>query len=156
MTPPKPGSVLPLYTGLRVRDLERSLRFYRALGFRQTLRLRTGIGEAAQLEHPANRFTIELNYFPPGSKAFEPLRDGTQLDHLGFEVVDVDATYGRLLRAGGRSKLAPFGSEIWTRHRGSFQGRAAYVADPDGNWIELLGPPRPFRPRRAPSKARSV
>jgi catechol 2,3-dioxygenase-like lactoylglutathione lyase family enzyme len=140
----------PLYTGLRVRDLDRSVRFYRALGFRQTLRLKTGLGEAAQLEHPSNGFTLELNVFPKGSKAYEPLRRGTELDHLGFEVKDVDGTTRRLVRAGGKVTWRPYDTKIWIHGKGVFDGRAAYVSDPDGVWIELLGPARgpPQRRRR--------
>jgi catechol 2,3-dioxygenase-like lactoylglutathione lyase family enzyme len=81
----------PLYTGLRVRDLARSIRFYKALGFLQTIRLRTSIGVFAQLEHPRGRFTIELNQFRPGTRAYEPYRKGSEMDHFGFRVDDVDA-----------------------------------------------------------------
>ena len=81
----------PLYTGLRVRKLDRSIRFYRSLGFRQTIRGRTSLGEFAQLEHPVRRFTIELNRFKPGSWQYESYRKGSELDHFGFWVDDVDA-----------------------------------------------------------------
>jgi hypothetical protein len=56
--------VQPIYTGLRVLSLRHSIRFYKVLGFRQTMRMKTRIGEFAQLEHPRSGFTIELNYFP--------------------------------------------------------------------------------------------
>lgn len=135
--------VRPLYTGLRVRNLDRSIRFYRALGFRRTLRLRNPLGEAAQLRHPVNRFTLELNFFPKGSEAWAPLRRGTELDHLGFEVDDVDATVKRLVRAGGKVVREPYATGIWIEGKGQFHGRAAYVADPDGVWIELMGPQPP-------------
>lgn len=132
--------IRPLYTGLRVRDLDRSIRFYKRLGFLQTIRMKTALGEAAQLEHPGSGFTIELNYFPKGSEAYEPYRRGTELDHLGFEVDDVDAWTDRLRRAGGKVKVKPFNSRILIHGKGTFDGRAAYVADPDGIWVELLGP----------------
>ena len=131
--------VRPLYTGLRVRNLDRSIRFYKALGFRQTLRLRTGLGEAAQLEHPSNGFTLELNHFKRGTWAWEPVRRGTELDHLGFEVQDVDQLVRRLLRAGGTVKVEPYDTGILIHGKGQFRGRAAYVSDPDGVWIELMG-----------------
>jgi lactoylglutathione lyase len=137
----RPKEVIqPLYTGLRVRNLERSIRFYRVLGFRQTLRMKTALGEFAQLEHPRSGFTIELNYFPRGSRAYEPLRKGTELDHFGFEVDDVDAWVKKLCRVGGKVKMKLFNSQIIIYGKGTFDGRAAYVADPDGIWIELLGP----------------
>jgi catechol 2,3-dioxygenase-like lactoylglutathione lyase family enzyme len=62
------------------------------------------------------------------------------LDHLGFEVDDVDAWVNKLCRAGGKVKMKPFNSQIVIHGKGAFDGRAAFVADPDGVWIELLGP----------------
>ena len=142
--------IQPLYTGLRVRNLDRSIRFYKVLGFRQTMRMRTVVGEFAQLEDPDSGFTIELNYFPRGSRVYEPLRKGTELDHFGFEVGDVDACVAKLCRAGGNVKSRPHDCEIIIHERGAVHdswedGRAAYVADPDGIWIELLGRSRSER-----------
>lgn len=146
-SPKRKEEIEPLYTGLRIRNLDRSIRFYKLLGFRQTMRMETGIGEFAQLEHPSSGFTIELNYFPKGSRAYEPLRKGTELDHFGFEVDDVDAWVEKLIRAGGTVKRKPFDTEIIIHGRGKgwVDGRAAYIADPDGIWIELLGPIRSGR-----------
>lgn len=143
---PERVHVRPLYTGLRVRNLERSLRFYKALGFRQTIRKRTRIGEFAQLEHPRGRFTVELNRFRKGSRAWEPYRPGTEMDHFGFWVDDVDAWVRRLIRAGGKVRIPTFDGSIVIPPKPAFEGRAAYVADPDGIWIELMGPKR-TRPR---------
>jgi catechol 2,3-dioxygenase-like lactoylglutathione lyase family enzyme len=135
-------AVRPLYTGLRVRNLNRSLRFYRTLGFRQTIHGRTSIGVFAQLEHPRGRFTIELNQFRPRTKVYEPYRKGSEMDHFGFWVDDVDAWVRRLRRVGGKVKIPPYDSTIVIPPRPWFNGRAAYVADPDGVWIELMGPLR--------------
>jgi catechol 2,3-dioxygenase-like lactoylglutathione lyase family enzyme len=109
--------------------------------------MRTALGECAQLEHPRSSFTIELNYFPRGSRAYEPIRRGTELDHFGFEVGDVDACVKSLCRVGGKVKIRPYNSKIIIHERGATHdswedGRAAYVSDPDGIWIELMGPPR--------------
>ncbi len=101
----RPG-VDPLYTGLRVRNLARSIRFYKVLKFRQTIRMKTTLGEFAQLEHPSTGFTIELNHFPRRSRAYEPLRKGTELDHFGFEVDDVDAWVKKLCHAGGNASTS--------------------------------------------------
>jgi catechol 2,3-dioxygenase-like lactoylglutathione lyase family enzyme len=111
------------------------------------MRMRTSIGEFAQLEHPRSGFTIELNYFPRGSSVYEPLLRGTELDHFGFEVGDVDACVTRLCRVGGKLRRKPHNCSIIIHERGVVHdswkpGRAAFVADPDGIWIELLGPPK--------------
>jgi len=133
----------PLYTGLRVRNLARSIRFYKALGFRQKIRLRTLIGVFAQLEHPRGRFTIELNQFRPGTKIYEPYRKGSEMDHFGFWVDDVDAWVRKLRRLGGDVKWAAEDCRIVIPPRPWFNGRAAMMADPDGIWIELMGPRQP-------------
>ena len=138
----------PLYTGLRVRNLERSVRFYKALGFRQTIRSRTSLGEFAQLEHPANGFTIELNRFRKRSKAWEPYRKGSEMDHFGWWVDDVDRWVCRLLRVGGRIRIPVFDGSIVIPPQPPFEGRVAFVADPDGIWIELMGPRRARRRER--------
>ena len=136
-------SARPLYTGLRVRNLDRSIRFYKALGFRQTLRAKTSIGKFAQLEHPERRFTIELNQFRPGTSVWEKYRKGSEMDHFGFWVDDVDFWVRRLIRAGGKVRVPPYNTGIVIPPRPTFNGRAAYVADPDGIWIELMGPAKP-------------
>lgn len=134
--------VRPLYTGLRVRHLDRSTRFYRALGFRQTLRLKTKLGRAVQLEHPANRFTIELNEFRRGGPVWEKYRRGSEMDHFGFWVSDVDSTVRKLCQVGGKVKWAPANCSIVIPPHPWRRGRAAMVTDPDGIWIELMGPER--------------
>lgn len=134
--------IRPIYTGLRVRNMDRSIRFYKTLGFRQTLRGKTALGEYAQLEHRNSGFTLELNYFPRGSRVYEPLKKGTELDHFGFEVDGIDAWVNKLRRVGGKVKTKAFDCQVVIYRRGTFNGRAAYVADPDGIWIELLGPRR--------------
>ncbi|MDV3243905.1 MAG: VOC family protein [Nitrososphaerales archaeon] len=122
--------------------MNRSVRFYKTLGLRQTLRGKSALGEYAQLEHRNSGFTIELNYFPKGSRVYEPLKRGTELDHFGFEVDDVDTWVDKLCQVGGKVKWKPFDCQVVIYRRGTFKGRAAYVADPDGIWIELLGPRR--------------
>ena len=130
----------PLYTGLRVRNLDRSIRFYRALGFRKSIQEKTSIGEFAQLEHPNGRFTIELNRFRRGTPVWEKYQKGSEMDHFGFWVDDVDRWTRTLIRAGGKVKIAPYNTGIVIPPRPMFKGRAAYVADPDGIWVELMGP----------------
>lgn len=143
--------VRPLYTGLRVRNLNPSIRFYKALGFRQTLRLRTSLSEFAQLERPVHRFTIELNRFNPGSWHYERYKQGSEMDHFGSWVDNVDATVKKLLKVGGKVKEDAGDCRVVIPPRPWFDGRGAMVADPDGIWIELMGPRkrRPSRRRRS-------
>jgi len=132
-----PGSIPMRYTvkyvGLQVRDLDRSIAFYRdALGME--LRHRGQVpetgGELAELMSPGSSILIELNWYPEGSPFFGgPYRNGDELDHLAFECEDVEAAYRELLGKGARVGHAPF-----------LEGNTllAYVQDPDGIWIELF------------------
>jgi catechol 2,3-dioxygenase-like lactoylglutathione lyase family enzyme len=144
----------PLYTGLRVRNVARSVRFYRALGLRPILRKKTGLGELARLRSPRNGWTLELTAARTGRRLETPGHAGSELDHLAFFVADVDRSVRALKTAGGRVRFAPFDAELAYAHRGMRSGRAAFVVDPDGIWIELVGPTRAGAPRHRGSSAR--
>jgi len=121
-----------VYSGLRTRHLDRSLRFYRRLGFRVHRRGRMEHGGVwVQLAFPGAAQRIELNFYPPGSRFYEPFRHGTEFDHLGFRVSDVEAWETSLRRRGFR---------IAARIRET-EENIVYTRDPDGNWIEFFGPP---------------
>lgn len=128
-----------LYSGIRVRDLRRSLAFYRAIGFRVLGkgRMEHG-GQYVHLVFPGSRHRLELNYYPKGNRFYEPFRRGTEFDHFGFFVSDVASWYRRALRAGGKS-VADF-------IEGKY--RLVYVNDPNGVCLEAFGPARPRRRSR--------
>ena len=114
------------YTGIRVRDLERSRRFYTAgLGLvpGKTGRMSAG-GVWLELNDPESHAVLELNFYPDQP----PYREGDELDHLGFVVGSVDEVTRRLIELGARVRIPAF------REGGS---RLAFLSDPDGVWIEL-------------------
>src|SRR5437899_6408468 len=80
------------YTGIRVRDLDRSIAFYTTvLGMQVTWRMRireTG-GAIAVLKSPRGSQRLELNWYPPRGR-YRVYRQGDELDHLAFAVPDVD------------------------------------------------------------------
>lgn len=102
---------------LKVSDITRSQRFYvDLLGFQV---------------RPAKPL--------PDGRPFVPFHGGlaltsggagesSQIDHIAFEVLDVSGTAARLRSAGAR-----FYQDL---HQGIY-GLTIYVADPDGNKIEL-------------------
>ena len=120
-----------VYSGLRTRNLARSLRFYRKLGFRihRRGRMEHG-GRWVHLSFPGAVQRIELNFYPRGSRFYEPIRRGTEFDHFGFRVSDVEG-WERELR---RRKL-PIVARIREQHE-----NLVYTRDPDGNWVEFFGP----------------
>ena len=126
------------YVGIQVREMDRSIAFYRdRLGMQLLRRERvpeTG-GEWAELQSPGSPEILELNWYPEGSKFFPgPYRNGDELDHIAFECEDVERAYRELLARGVPPGHPPF-----------LEGGTllAFVQDPDGIWIELTGPPAP-------------
>ncbi|HEV8595422.1 MAG TPA: VOC family protein [Thermoplasmata archaeon] len=118
------------YTGIRVRDLKKSVDFYRrAFGMKVVNEGTMGHGgKYVQLLGPGSRHKLELNWYPSGSRFYTPYRKGEEMDHFAFVVDDVRAAYRELLRKGARPAVPPEKSE----------GTEVYVQDPDGIWIELL------------------
>jgi len=118
------------YTGIRVRNLSRSLAFYtKAIGMKVVNQgtMRHG-GKYVQLVGPGSRQKLELNWYPPGTRFYAPYRKGEEIDHLAFVVADVRKAYRELIRKGAKRAVPPEDSE----------GTEVYVKDPDGIWIELL------------------
>ncbi len=114
------------YTGIRVRDMARSVRFYtEGLGLRAgpSGRMTAG-GLWQELRDPVSGAVLELNYYP----GEPPYREGDELDHLGFRVDRLEEAMERLLRLGARVRIPPF-------REGS--DRLVFLTDPDGVCVEL-------------------
>lgn len=115
-----------IYTGIHVSNLERSIRFY-TKELEMKLMFKTKIketgGKVAWLRSPNSNQILELNWYPKGYK----LGGKSGLDHLAFQVRDLDFAYKQLTR-NHPGALPPFDEGRW---------ELAYVKDPDGNWIEL-------------------
>ncbi|MGQ0798463.1 MAG: VOC family protein [Methanobacteriota archaeon] len=131
------------YTGIRVRDLDVTRRFYRrAMGMRVVNRGRMDAGGLfVHLRSPGSPQVLELNWYPPGTRFHEPYAAGSELDHLAFWCRDVRSDFMRLVGAGAEAAVEPWDEGRWT---------LAFVRDPDGIWIELIGR-RPSRDRRGPT-----
>ena len=120
------------YTGIRVRDLCRSLEFYtKTMGMQEIQRgkMRAG-GIFIQLKSKDSGQRLELNYYPPGKKYYEDYAEGSELDHLAFWCKDVRRDYEKALADGATSAIEPWDESGYT---------LAFVRDPDGVWIELIG-----------------
>src|SRR6267142_3043088 len=117
-----------VYTGLRVRDMKRSIEFYtKALDMKMQFKFRikeTG-GYVAYLVSPGGKQKIELNWYPGKL----PYRKGDQVDHLGFKVPDLKATHEKLMAQGAKVTIPTFkeGSVLLT-----------FYEDFDGIPIEIM------------------
>ncbi len=114
------------YTGIRVRDVARSVRFYtEGLGLHLGPSGRMAAGGLWQeLNDPESGAVLELNFYP----GEPPYREGDELDHLGFRVDDLATSIRQLETLGGKVRIPPF------REGGE---RLAFLSDPDGVWVEL-------------------
>jgi lactoylglutathione lyase len=122
-----------IYTGIRVKDIEESLRFYtEILGMviQEPLQhLEPTKGEVVTLKSPGSEQLLELNYYRDGSPFKSAYVSGEELDHIAFDVQDLTATIKDLKRRGIEVLVEPYAIGGW---------KEAYVKDPNGIWIELL------------------
>lgn len=122
------------YHGIRVQELDRSLKFYTdGIGLREKRRGTMFHGGVwVLLEDPTSHQQLELNWYPEGSKYATPYSVGEGLDHLGFRLPDVRAGVADLQKAGA-TLVDSFEED------GVLE--VAYLTDPDGVWIELIHTP---------------
>jgi len=121
-----------LYTGIRVKDLEASVKFYTTLlGMKERSRntATAGKGIVVELvcEETSGSNTLELNYYGKESPFNTEYEVGEGLDHLAFVVKDLDASLAEASKAG-------YPVIQTMQEPGS---RYAYIEDPNGIWIEL-------------------
>ena len=129
------------YTGIRVKDMDESVAFYtKVLGMRLQFRmkLKKTNGEYALLQSPRSRQTLELNWYRPGTRFATPYVAGEGLDHIAFRTPHLGEAIRELRKQGIPIVEGPIGdrANAW-----------AYIEDPNGIWVELIGPLRKRKKR---------
>ena len=123
-----------MHTMIRVMDLDKSIRFYTDLLGMKLLRRR---------DFPEGRFTLAfVGYGPEDSNTVielthnwdqaEPYQLGSGFGHLALGVKDIYAVCAELEKQGARIPRRPGPMKHGTTH-------IAFVEDPDGYRIELIG-----------------
>jgi|SRR5208282_610523 len=119
------------YTGIRVKDLEKSVDFYtKVLGMKEGGRskIEQTKGETVTLTTHEGGPVLELNYYGKGSKFNTEYLAGEGVDHLAFQVDDLDKALEEAGKAGYPLVLdMKTGSSRWV-----------YIRDPNGIFIELF------------------
>ena len=119
-----------LHTSITVRNMEESLQFYTeilGLEFERRRTIPENHAEIAFVKDPVSGARIELTHWD-GKDQFDA---GEQLDHLAFEVADMDRF---LLKV--RAKNVRIAKEPYRLAGGT--SRLAFILDPNDVWIELI------------------
>ena len=122
-----------LHTSITVRQMDESLAFYTevlGLEFERRRTIPENHAEIAFVRDPATGARIELTHWD-GKDTFEA---GEQLDHLAFEVPELDRFLLKIRAKNVRVAKEPFRLSGGT-------SRIAFILDPNDVWIELIERP---------------
>ncbi len=115
------------YTAIEVRNLDHAIEFYtQAMGMKLINRINVPekMGEFAILKSGDLEHWLEINSYEGHTYT-----SGDELDHIAFEVDNLDAAL---------AELQPREIEPVSYIRETHQSRWTYISDPDGIWIELF------------------
>ncbi len=121
-----------IYTGIRVKNMEESIKFYvDVLGMRLVEREKAPQthGESATMKSPGSAQVIELNWYAHGTEFGDPYSNGSEIDHLGFDVENLEVWIRELEAKGVKILIRPHEIGGWNE---------AFIEDPNGIWIEFL------------------
>ncbi|HEY2259994.1 MAG TPA: VOC family protein [Solirubrobacteraceae bacterium] len=120
-----------IHTCYRISDIDRSVEFYKALGFNEVGRIPIR-DEAINVfmglpdDGPEPRLELTYNFGQEG-----PYEIGTGYGHIAISTSDIDSALERLAQQGIEPEKPPY----TIRDGGS---RLCFVRDPDGYRIELI------------------
>jgi lactoylglutathione lyase len=121
-----------IYTGIRVKDMDESIKFYTEVLAMQLLEREKSLltqGECSTMKSQFSEQIIELNWYADGSKFGTPYINGSEIDHLAFDVEDLDAWLEELERKNVKIIVRIHEIGGWNE---------AFIEDPNGIWIEFL------------------
>jgi lactoylglutathione lyase len=120
-----------IHTCYRILDIDRSLDFYEALGFREISRFPIG-DEAINVylnqpeDGPEPRLELTFNF-----DQSEPYEVGTGYGHIAVSVSDMNSTLAALAEHGIEPERPPYTI-------GDDSSMLCFVRDPDGYRVELI------------------
>jgi lactoylglutathione lyase len=120
-----------IHTCYRITDIDRSVAFYRALGFEESGRFPIrdeAVNVFMNIPGDGDEPKLELTW---NRDRDEPYEIGTGYGHIAVAVGELDATLASLAEQGIEPERPPY----TVREGGS---RLCFVRDPDGYRIELI------------------
>jgi catechol 2,3-dioxygenase-like lactoylglutathione lyase family enzyme len=126
---------------LRVTDLKAMVRFYTAALGCRVERERPDLGLVHLRAGHSQIDLVDIGGELGRKGGAAPGREGRNMDHLCLRIEAFDV-------AAIRRQLAPFGvepGEVKPRFGADGEGPSVYLTDPEGNTVELKGPPSPER-----------
>jgi lactoylglutathione lyase len=125
-----------IHTCYRITDIDRSVEFYKALGFEEVGRIPIrdeAVNVFMNMPGDGDMPRLELTY----NFGVDSYELGSGYGHIALSVEDIDANLERLAKVGIEPEKPPY----TVREGGS---RLCFVRDPDGYRIELVeSRPRP-------------
>ncbi len=120
-----------LYTSIRVKDMKKSLGFYKKMGLKVIGKRSPVPGEEiVMLEDKETKQRLNLMWYAKSCKWYSPYKmNGVELDHLLFEVKDAKKAYSRLRKGG-----APKATDLWEGKERTM----GLVKDPNGIWVGVM------------------
>lgn len=123
------------HVGLPVTDIRRSVAFYESLGFSNIMsREFVHLGETVRVAM-MEKSSVVMELYQLGPADLEEIRTrrNGHIDHVAFDVDDIDATY-KLLKENGFSPLEPEPVELpfWKQGMKFF-----FIVGPDGERLEF-------------------
>jgi len=124
---------------LRVRDLDRMVRFYRdVLGCRiERVQEELGLTQLRAGRSLIDLVTVDGKLGRMGGAA--PAKEARNLDHFCIAIEGYDEAKIRAHLVGHKVEIGEAGS----RYGADGEGPSLYISDPEGNVVELKGPPWP-------------
>jgi lactoylglutathione lyase len=120
-----------IHTCYRILDIDRSVGFYEALGFREMSRFPIGkeainvyLGQPEDGPEPRLELTYNIG-------RTEPYEIGTGYGHIAVSVTDLEATLASLAERGIQPERPPYTV-------GDDSSLLCFVRDPDGYRVELI------------------
>jgi catechol 2,3-dioxygenase-like lactoylglutathione lyase family enzyme len=121
----------------RVADLDRSLRFYTEVLGATVEKVQAGIGLYQLRAGTSLIDLVPLDGALGRMGGAGPGAEGRNVDHVCFRVSDWDE--GALVTHLEKHGIA---ADVAERYGAEGEGPSIYLSDPDGNGLELKGPPR--------------